>query len=62
MSVSVTLETKNNASLALESKDTGLTWDEATSPWDIASGTWDVPGAPLSLETKNDVSLTLESR
>jgi hypothetical protein len=55
-------ETKSNISLSNESKDAGLTWDEATWTWDEESSTWDLPKLNLSRESKNNISLSNEPK
>jgi len=61
--VSLTLgEAKTNASLSLETKDPGLTWDTIVGTWDEASGTWETALSSLAREAKTKVSLSLESK
>lgn len=62
MAISLTSDSKNNISMSLDSRDTGLTWDEATFTWDDAVGTWDVPGSPIIEDSKNNISLTLDNK
>jgi len=62
MSLSLSNDSKNALSITNESKETGLTWDEADFIWNEAAGTWDVPGLPLIKETKNTLSITYENK
>ena len=55
-------ETKSKVNLALEDRDVGLTWDEATMTWDEATGTWDNPKRPITKESKSKISLSMESK
>ena len=56
-------ETKSNITLSKESKDVGLTWDDADWTWDDADNTWDVAKYKLSLdETKSNLDLSLLSK
>ena len=56
-------ETKSNLDLSNESKDTGLTWDEATDTWDeYDTSTWDLPKLVLSKTAKSNISLSLDSK
>ncbi len=60
--VSLTLESKSNGSLSLETKNPGLTWDTIVGTWDEAVSTWDTALSTLARESKTKVSLTLESK
>ena len=60
MAISLALETKSNLDLSKESKDAGLTWDEATWTWDEAESTWELPKLSLDREDKSKISLTNE--
>lgn len=62
MAQTISKESKNSYSLSNESKDTGLTWDEATMTWNEAQRTWDSPGQPMTKESKNSNSLSLEAK
>ena len=55
-------ETKSNISLSNESKNTGLTWDEATGTWDEMDSPWNYPKYSLSKENKSNISLNNESK
>ena len=51
-------ETKSNISLSNESKDTGLTWDEANNTWDeMDASTWDLPKLVLTKDAKSKITL-----
>ena len=59
--VSLTLgESKTAVSLSLETKDAGITWDQAIQTWDETDSTWDAVKASLSRESKTKVDLILE--
>ena len=60
--MNITNETKNSLTVTNDSKDNGLTWDEADFTWDEAIGTWDVPGMPIENETKNNLTITNETK
>lgn len=61
--VNLTLgENKTSVSLSLETKDVGLTWDQATWTWAESTSSWDSPKYSLSRESKSSVSLSLESK
>lgn len=62
MANTITKESKNTNSLSNESKETGLTWDEATMTWDEAEFTWDQPKRPITKESKNANNLVNESK
>ena len=63
MGISLFNEAKSNISLSNESKDSGMTWDEATMTWDeMDSSTWDLPKVVLSRESKSFISLNNESK
>jgi hypothetical protein len=55
-------ESKTKTDLTLESKDVGMTWDEATMTWNEATFTWDLPLLVAVLETKTKVDLTKETK
>lgn len=59
--VSLTLgESKTSVNLSLETKEAGITWDQALETWDENTSTWDAVKAILSKESKSKVNLTLE--
>lgn len=61
MAVSLTLESKSNASLTLENKGNAtITWDDAIGTWDEQEGTWDLPRITLTKESKSSVDLSLK--
>jgi len=63
MSISLSNESKTNITLAKESKDVGLTWDDADWTWDDATSSWDAPKLKLSMgETKSNLDLSLASK
>ena len=63
MGISLSLPAKSKVSLSKESKDMGLTWDDADWDWDSAGSPWDAPKFTLNKgETKSNISLSLESK
>ena len=63
MGISLSLDAKSKISLSNESKDTGLTWDEATATWDeYDASTWGLPKLVLTKETKTKISLNNEAK
>ncbi len=63
MAISLSLPSKSNITLTKESKDMGLTWDDANWDWDSAGSPWDAPKFTLNKgETKSNISLSLESK
>ena len=59
---SLTLESKSNGSLSLETKDSGITWDQATGTWDDMNSPWDSPKITLTRESKSSGNLSLEAK
>jgi len=63
MGIDLSLTTKSNVTLSKESKDVGLTWDDANWIWDDADSSWDAPKMKLSLgEIKSSLDLSLTSK
>jgi len=63
MSISLSNEAKSNITLSKESKDVGLTWDDADWTWDDANSSWSTPKYTLNKgETKSNLDLSLESK
>lgn len=53
-------ESKTSVSLTLETKEAGITWDQALGTWDETTSTWNAVKASLSKESKTKVNLSLE--
>ena len=62
MALSLTQENKASITITNDTKDSGITWDEATFTWDSAEGTWDVPGLVVARETKTNITITNETK
>jgi hypothetical protein len=53
---------KTNATLNLENKYSGLTWDEADYTWDEANSPWDAPKQDFNKSDKTNATLNLVSK
>lgn len=63
MTISLSLDTKNTATVTNDDKGYDHTWDEATFTWDGAEGsTWDTQRLLVTEEAKNNTTITNETK
>ena len=62
MAISLSNESKSNITLSKESKDVGLTWNDADWSWDSAGSPWDAPKYTLNKANKSNLDLSLQSK
>ena len=55
-------ENKSKVSLSLETKESGITWDDMVGTWDEATSSWDSVKITAVRESKTKISLTLEAK
>ena len=62
MGIDLSLTAKSKITLAKESKDVGLTWNDADWSWDSADSPWSTPKYTLNKANKSKLDLSLTSK